>query len=251
MSEGISTPSGEGERLPEAGGLPPQTVPSQKKFFLLEYLDEVRRGIAWLRAAPKPEEAVIQRVSAGFRKWAKGRKARIGGVVVVLIIFASYSLFAAQAGSTPVYQGGGPGTGPGGGAINATVPLSGSVTESSQTTLNATLNSTRIAGMTVTLTWTDESYGGLRTNQPDSLGFDVVAPNGKNWSAPMSANPVGQPGRVTWQLTETNLDYGGTSWSFIVKGGTMGDCTRPTGLPCFAQGPDTSNAFSLTVAYSY
>lgn len=249
MSEGISTPSGEGgPHTPEAGGLAPQQVPAQKKLFLLEYFDEVRRGITWLRAAPKPDENVFQRINKGFRKWARGRKARLGGAVVVFIVVAAYSLFSAQAGSTPVL---GPGPGPGTGPNNGTVPLSGTVAESSQTTVNATLNSTTVAAMTVTLTWMDESYGGLRTNQPDSLGFDVMAPNGKNWSAPMSANPVGGQGRVTWQLTETNVDFGGTSWSFVVRGGTMGDCTRPTGLPCFAQPADTSNTFSLTVAYSW
>jgi hypothetical protein len=249
MTEGMVGQGGEGHEAPEAGGMPVQAAPAATKFFMLEYLDEVQRGLRWLRTTPKPEEGVLKKVAAGLRKWAKGRKARIGAVAIALIVAASYSLFAAQAGQTPTYEGPG-GGGPGPGPNNYTFELSGAVDENGQTEKPVTANSTNIASMTATLTWTDEVYGRLLTNQPDSMGLEVRAPDGRVWNTSMSSNPVGGQGRVVWELDAPG-NFGAANWTFVVKGGTMGDCARPTGLACFLQPADTSNQFELMVAHSW
>jgi hypothetical protein len=255
MSEGIGHSRVEGhEGAPggEAGGMPVQAVPTTKKFFLVEYVEEILRGFRWLRSAPKPEEGVMPRVVRGFKKWSKGRKARVGMVVVVAIMAAAGGLFSAQAANTPIYTGPGGGGGGGGSGRNGTYTTSSTVGENSEVPLVADFNGTGVyKSLTITLTWTDEPSSALQTNQPDSLGFDVVAPNGKNWTAGTATNPVGGTGRLTWALDETGTNYGAAGWQIIVKAGTMGDYTRPSGRPCALCSADTSNAFTLTAEYTF
>lgn len=244
MSEGgIGVPHGQ-DKAPEAGGLPQQVVPTQKKFFLIEYFEELRKGIRWLRAAPKPSEGTLVKVKGGFQKWAKGKKARLGVVAVVAIMLVSWGLFSAQASSTSVFHGTGPAR-PGETGNNATVTFSGTVQEQGTSAVNVTMNATKLSALTVTLTWTDEGVAVYQRNQPDSLGFTVAAPNGKNWTAPMATS-----GTVTWKLDDTAANYGATNWTVTVQGGTMGDIQPISGRPCVGNlicRADTSNAWSLKV----
>src|SRR5258705_13964104 len=122
MSEGIAAANKEEGAGPEAGGMPVAAAPTAKKFFLIEYLEEVRRGIKWMRTAPKPEQNIVKKVQGGFTNWSKLRKARVGIVVTLLIIGGAYGLFTAQAASTPVVPGQGQvGPGPTGHAANGTL----------------------------------------------------------------------------------------------------------------------------------
>lgn len=253
MSEGISLPKREGdEGASSSGGLDPQVVPQVNKFFLLEYFDEVRRGFKWMRSAPKPETGVVPRVAGGLKKWSKGRKARMGVVAVIAIMIGAAVLFSAQAANTPVNNGPGGGGGGGGGGNAGSFTETGNVGENSEVTVTANFNGSGVyQSMTITLTWTDQAAPPLQTNQPDQLGFDVVAPNGMNWSAGNATNPVGGSGRVTWSLNDTTTNFGAEGWQMIVKGGTMGDYTRPTGRPCLICGTDNTNSFTITVDYTY
>ena len=233
------------EKPPEAGGLEAQVVPAEKKFFLVEYIQEMRKAFRWVRSAPKPEEGTLKKAKAGLRTWAKGKKARFGVAAVVAIMVVSWGLFSAQASSTTVYQGGGP-PGPGATGNNATVTFSGSVSEQGTTPVNVTTNATRLSALSVTLTWSDEPVSANQRNQPDQLGFTVGAPSGQSWTAPMSTS-----GSVTWRLDDTSKDYGAFNWTVTVEGGTMGDVQPITGRPCLPLNlvcrPDTSNAWSLRV----
>lgn len=247
MSEGISA-GAEGGKAPEAGGMPASPVAGPKKFFMLEYLDEARKGLGWLRTSPKPEQGIVPKVTEGLRKWAKLRKARVGVIAIMAIMLTSYGLFSAQAGSTKVLQG--PGAhGPGPTGHNQSLTFSGTVAENGKSPQNMTLNVTKFASLTMTLTWRDEGAPPLRTNQPDQLGFSVKAPDGENWTAPMASNPPGGQGQVVWKLNDTSKDYGAGAWMVTVEGGTMGDIVKTSGNPICVAGcsSDTSNAWSLSV----
>jgi len=253
MSEGISLPNKEGDDgSSSAGGLGPQAVPQVTKFFLIEYFDEVRRGLRWMRGAPKPEKGIVPRVAAGLQTWSKGRKARMGVVAIAAIMIGAWVVFAGQAANTDVDNGPGGGGGGGGGGSKGNYTNTSTVGENSNITLMANFNGPGIfKSMTATLTWTDQAGSVGQTNQPDQLGFDLIAPNGKNWSAGMATNPVGGAGRVTWSLNDTAPNYGAAGWQIIVKGGTMGDYVRPTGRPCVLCPADNTNSFTVTVDYTY
>jgi hypothetical protein len=244
MTEGATGgPDGQ-DKGPEAGGLPPQVVPTQKRFFLIEYSDEVRKGLRWLRASPKPVEGTLTKVKAGVRAWWRGKKARFGIVAVVAIVVVSWGLFSAQASSTSVFHGTAP-VGPGETGHNWTATFTGTVQEQGTSPVNVTMNATKLSALTVTLTWKDESVPAYQRNQPDSLGFNVTAPNGKNWTAAMATS-----GSVTWKLDDTATVYGAGPWVITVQGGTMGDIQPVSGRPCIAGflcQPDTSNAWNLKV----
>jgi hypothetical protein len=231
---------------PEAGGMPVAAAPAAKKFFLLEYFDEVRRGISWMRTAPKPEQNIVQKVKGGLTNWSKLRKARVGMVVVLLVVGAAYGLFSAQAGSTPIVPfHGQAGPGPTGNEANGT--FSGRVTEMGNTSGNTSDLPTRLASLKVVLSWRDETVGGGLQNQPDQLGLAVRAPNGLNWTvAPTQTSPV------PWNLPDPAKDYGAGPWAITVLGGTMGDVTHVGGGTTFCLPSrctmDTGNDFS--VAYN-
>ena len=249
MSEGHMGGAPGAEKPPEAGGLDAQVVPAEKKFFLVEYIQEMRKAFRWVRSAPKPEEGTLKKAKAGLRRWAKGKKARFGVAAVVAIMVVSWGLFSAQASSTAVYQGGGPpGPGPSGNTGNMTI--AGVVDEDSTKAVNVTLNATRLSGFTVTLTWTDESVGANQRNQPDQLGFTVMAPSGQNWTAPMSTS-----GTVNWKLDDTSKDYGAGAWTITVQGGNMGDVQPITGRPCLPLNlvcrPDTSKGWTLKMDWAW
>jgi hypothetical protein len=243
MSEHLGGVSKEGGEGPQAGGMPAAVAPTTKRFFLIEYLDEVRRGITWMRTAPKPEEAMLRKVQRGLVKWSKLRKARVGMVVLVLIAAASWGVFAVQAGTTETVEPGGP-VGPGPTGNNMTQAFAGSVMENGNAThAISNLTVSRFATFRATLSWTDEAQSRpTLTNQPDQLGITVIAPNGANWTvAPTTTSPA------TWNLADAALDYGVGTWTFEVVGGTMGDVTRAGGLPCFTCAADSSNSYSLRV----
>ena len=247
MSEGLAQAGkGEGE-APQAGGMPVQAAPAAKKFFLFEYIDEVRKGFRWMRTSPKPDQPITKKVSTGLLQWTKLRKARVGMIVVLLIMGAAWGLFSAQAAGTHAQSPSGGGTHPGTGGHNNTTKA-GSVSENAKTSVNVTLQSSHLASLNITLTWSDEPAGIGLTNQPDQLGLAVTAPNGKNWSvAPSASSPV------KWSLNDTMPDYGPGDWNITVVGGTMGDVTRAGGLPgpCPRCSSDSSNAWSMTVDYSW
>lgn len=242
MSEGLgASPQGEGAG-PRAGGMPAASVPTVKKFFLVEYMDEVRRGLTWMRSSPKPDQPIVAKVQGGLIRWSKLRKARVGMVVVVAMIAASYGLFAVQAGQTPVTQIVPVGPGPTGNTFNQSfgghVMENGNVTQSVK---NITVS--HFAVFRATLSWTDEPAGGIaRTNQPDSLGLEVHAPNGLNWSKAVSTTSP-----QTWSVEDPAVDYGVGDWTFTVLGGTMGDVTRAGGFPCLTCPADTGNDFTLKI----
>ena len=245
MSEGIGAGHKEEGAGPEAGGMPVAAVPAVKKFFLLEYFDEVRRGISWMRTSPKPEKNIVQKVQGGLLNWSKLRKARVGMVVVLIVMGAAYGLFSAQAGSTPLvpHGGGGGGPGPTGNSANGTI--TGHVAENGNATGNTSELPTRMAAFKVTLSWRDEPAPTFLQNQPDQLGLDVRAPNGLNWTvAKTTTSPV------TWNLPDPGKDYGAGPWTIIVLGGDMGDITHSGGIggPCPRCAMDTGNDFS--VAYN-
>jgi hypothetical protein len=245
MSEGIGAAHKEEGAGPEAGGMPVAAVPKEKKFFLIEYFDEVRRGINWMRTAPKPEKNIVNKVQGGLSKWSKLKKARVGIVAVFLISGAAYGLFNAQAASTPLVPGHGQvGPGPTGNAANGT--FAGHVGEMANTSGNTSELPARIAALKVVLSWRDEAPPrAWLQNQPDQLGLNVRSPNGQNWTvAPTTTSPV------TWNLPDPAKDYGAGPWAITVNGGTMGDITHSGGIggPCPLCGPDTGNDFS--VAYN-
>jgi hypothetical protein len=236
----------------EGGGLAPRPAPAAKWKFLFEYFGEVKRGFAWMRAAPKAEASVFVRTRRGLMAWSRLPKARMGAVAVVVIIGLSYGLFSVQAGSTPLLAapaggggGGGPGANHGAWAINDTV------NQNSQKDFNATLNTSIFKSLTVTLTWTDEPSSSLMTNTPDSLGFTLLMPDGNNATAGPAPNPQGGQGKLAWALNSTGRDLGGTEWKFTVVGGNMGDFVRPSGRNCLACPADSSNAFQLRVDYTW
>jgi hypothetical protein len=239
LSEGIGAPSGAG---PEAGGMPKQAAPTTKKFFLLEYLDEVRRGAKWMREAPKAETNIVSKTTVGLRKWSKLRKARIGMVVVVVIIVAASGLFAAQAGSVTYAAGSGP-VGPGPTGHSANFTFNGTVTENGNISTAEKVDAGTLTAMKATLTWSDEPAGLFLTNQPDALGLKVTAPNGQSWTVNTTTTSP-----VTWTLPDGARSGTAGDWNFTVLGGTMGDVVRSAGGgPCPRCGPDTKNAFALKV----
>jgi len=256
MSEGIHVPKRDSEGDEPAGGsggLGPQAAAPAKRFFLLEYVDEVRRGFKWMLAAPKPERNLFAHVQRGLKKWSKLRKARLGAVIVVVIVGLSYGVFSAQAGTTPLLAPpivpgvpGGPGT-------HQNLTISDSVGENSEKAYDEILNATNFKSFTVILTWTDESTPVTQVNQPDSLGLKLVAPNGMNYSAGPATNPAGGQGKVSWALNDTGKDMGGANWKIIVVGGTMGDVVRPSGRPCLPGvcPIDRANAFQMTIDYTW
>ncbi len=241
MSEGIGGRAKAEGAAPEAGGMPVAVAPSAKRFFLFEYLGEVRRGFAWMRTAPKPQEGILHKVRRGFIKWSKLRKARVGVVVLLVIMFSAYSLFSAQAGSMPVVPGRGPvGPGPTGNAANGT--WVGTVSENGNATGNTSALPSRLAALKVTLTWADEPASFGLQNQPDELGLAIQAPNGMNWTVPETTTSP-----VTWSLADVTADYGAGTWAVNVNGGTMGDITRTGGLPgpCLRCVSDNGNSFTV------
>jgi hypothetical protein len=206
-------------------------------------MDEVRRGVKWMRDAPRPEEPIMNKVRRGLIRWSKLRKARVGVVTLVAISLLAYGLFSAQAGSTPVVPGRGP-VGPGPTGQNHTETLQGSVAENGNASQEVTFEATRLSTLNVTLSWSDEPVGFGLQNQPDSLGLEVRAPNGKNWSkAATTASPL------TWSLDDPSVDYGAGAWTFTIIGGSMGDITRSGGLPgpCPRCSSDTMASYTLRV----
>jgi hypothetical protein len=257
MSEGIHVPKREGEGdepAGQSGGLGAQAPPPVKRFFLVEYVDEVRRGLKWMRSAPKPETNVFAHVQRGLQRWSRLRKARLGAVIVVVIVGLSYGLFSAQAGTTPLLAApivpGGP-TGPG--THHNGTNISDSVGENSEKAYDEVLPTTTFKSFTVILTWMDESTPVTQVNEPDSLGLKLVAPNGMNYSAGPATNPVGGQGKVAWALNDTGKDMGGTNWKIVVVGGTMGDVVRPTGRPCLPGvcPIDRANTFQMSIDYTW
>jgi len=73
----VSLHVGENEAGVEARGLGLQVGAPAKRFFIIEYVDEVRRGFKWMRTAPKPDTSVVKRVREGLTKWSRLRKARL------------------------------------------------------------------------------------------------------------------------------------------------------------------------------
>lgn len=241
MNEGIGGAPKEEGVAPEAGGMPVAEVRAAKKFFLLEYFDEVRRGITWMRTAPKPDQNIVKRVQGGLTKWSKLRKARVGIVVTLLIMGAAYGLFTAQAGSTPLVAGHGPaGPGPTGNAASGN--LTGHVTENGNMSGNTSELPARLATLKVTLSWRDEPAGAGLQNQPDQLGLDVRSPSGLNYTV---AKTTSSP--VSWSLPNATKDYGAGPWVITVVGGTMGDITHTGGIggPCLRCSQDTGNDFAV------
>jgi len=240
---------------PEAGGLGAHGPAAAKRFFLIEYADEVRRGFRWMLRAPRPDESVVKRVSRGFARWSKLRKARLGSASVVGIVVLAYVIFSAQAGTTALLQApprtGGP-SGPG--THHAMHNITDTVGENSEKSYDEMFNETKVfKTLTIVLTWTDESSPPTQVNQPDSLGLKIVAPNGKNYTAGPATNPQNGQGKVTWSLNDTGVDVGGNNWKVTVVGGNMGDNVRPTGRPCFPGvcPVDRSNAFDLVIDYTW
>jgi len=257
MSEGIHVPKRDdaaNEAGGEAGGLGLQVGAPAKRFFIIEYVDEVRRGFKWMRTAPKPDTSVVKRVREGLMKWSRLRKARLGAVIVVVIVGLSYGLFSAQSGTTPLLAApiipGGPG---GPGTHHNTTHINDSVGEDSEKAFDEVLEATTFKSFTVVLTWTDEPASALQVNQPDSLGLKLLAPDGMNYSAGPATNPVGGQGKVTWSLNETGKNMGGANWKITVVGGNMGDIVRPSGRSCFPGvcPMDRSNTFQMTIDYSW
>jgi hypothetical protein len=254
------------EEKPEAALGPAPTAPARKGLslgaigpFFIEYYREMSRGIKWLRAAPKPEVLPRQRAKKGFVLWSKARKARIGIVATLGIIIASYGLFSVQAASTPTLpcppeSCGGGGGGGGGTGNNASTWVNGTVAENSDEASTVDVEHTRLASFMITLTWMDEPGRTLQVNQPDSLGFNVSAPNGYSVDVGPATNPAGGTGSLSWSLPEnmTGTDLGGTQWTITVQGGAMGDPRPPSGRPCpVLCTPDTSNAYSLKVEWTW
>ncbi len=229
----------------------PAPPAAAKQFFLLEYVSEVVRGIKWLRKAPKPEEPTLRRVQRGFFRWSRGRKSRIGVFVVFGIVAVTFLLFSMQAASTPLLAGPGiPGGGGGPGENTGTMAFSGSVPENARSdTIIDIENTTSFAGLTVTLSWTDEGASNPTVrNTPDNLGLNITAPDGDSWELAPVSN-----GRLVWSLNETGEDMGGNEWKITVIGGTMGDEVPITGRPgpCLRCLSDGSNNWDITVDYSW
>jgi hypothetical protein len=207
-------------------------------------MDEVRRGINWMRTAPKPEKNIVNKVQGGLSKWSKLKKARVGILAVFLISGAAYGLFNAQAASTPIVAGHGPvGPGPTGNFANGT--FTGHVAENGNVSGNTSELPTRVAAVKITLSWRDEATQPGLQNQPDQLGFEIRAPGGANWTVAKT-----QSSPVNWVLPDPAKDYGAGPWAIIVLGGTMGDITHTGGstILCPRCMPDTGNDFS--VAYN-
>jgi hypothetical protein len=255
--EGIKVPkreadeAGAGEAQPAAEeSLGSAPAPAAAKFFLIEYAEEVMRGVRWLRSSPKPEQSVAYRTQRGFLKWARGRKAMQGGLTVAAVIGICFVLFGAQAEGTPLLTGPGTPGGGGPGPNQDTLTAAGTVTENGQVPVTFTPNTTRFASLTILLTWVDENPSNPTViNTPDNLGFDVMAPDGETtWQAAMAPN-----GRVLWTLDDVTADFGEGDWTVTVNGGTMGDeipATRRPG-PCLRCQADTSNAWDLAFEYSW
>jgi hypothetical protein len=227
----------------------PAPPAGEKQFFLVEYAHEVVRGIKWLWQAPKPEEPTLRHVQRGLFRWSRGRKSRIGVFVVFGIIAVTFLLFSIQAANTPT-QSVPPGGGGGPGPNTGTLAFSGSVPENARAdTIIDIENTTSFAGLTITLTWTDEGASNPTVrNTPDNLGLNITAPNNDSWELAPVSN-----GRLVWSLDETGTDMGGNEWKITVIGGTMGDEEPITGRGgiCVRCLSDGSNAWSISVEYSW
>ena len=249
------------EEEPQGSLGPAPAAPARKGFsvgalvtFFLEYYREMRRGFKWLRAAPKPEVSPRQRAQKGFVLWSKTRKARIGVVAVLGIVVASYGVFYVQAVSTETQDPPDGGGGGGGTGNNGSTWVNGTVAENSDEASTVDVEHTRLASLMITLTWTDEPGRTLQVNQPDSLGFNVSAPNGFSADVGPATNPAGGTGSLSWSLPEniTGIELGGAQWTITVQGGAMGDPRPPSGRPCpVLCAPDTSNAYSLKVEWTW
>jgi len=253
VPSGEEAPAPEGterREAPEGLGSPPPAA-GPKEFFLVEYVKEILRGVRWLRASPKPEQSTLKRVQKGLFRWSRGRKSRIGVVVVLGIVMMSYVIFSAQALNTQTLERPEPP-----GANNATWAGTGTVSEDGQSEVAITPPDAPFPGtfahLTIVLTWTDEPASNPTVrNAPDNLGLNITAPDGRSWELAPVSN-----GRLMWSLEATGEPLGGENWqdwSVVVLGGTMGDEEPISGRPgpCLRCQVDNSNMYNVAADYSW
>jgi len=140
--------------------------------------------------------------------------------------------------------------------------FTGTGNENTDTTFNMDINVTNLANVTVKLTWTDEpditNYLGRHTNQPDELGVTAGSPEGEsqedfgqNAHGASGSVEVGFKYNVTEKTAPRKFKDGMGNWTFAVHVGACGDQTPAIGPGVIRTIADNSNAFTLTVSYSY
>jgi MFS family permease len=119
-----------------------------------------------------------------------------------------------------------------------------------------TIDEANVIDVTFTLTWFDEAASSVRhVNEPDEMGMEVFAADGRTLSAASRYNTQGGAGQVSLTVTfdPDNDPYtnGTGDWEATVLVGTCGDHAlwRPS-VGLFDQ-PDNGNAWDLSVAYRY
>lgn len=218
-------------------------------------------------------------VSAGFKKWIKGRTTldlpgkpcitHVQGIVIfmgfvmLLAVMFSYQASAIKVGAAPSSYGGGGGGGGGKGPDyskwtnqTGTGQDSGYVNANSDAGTKAQeISDKNLASVEFKLTWTDEPgqkhLGRTYTNQPDELGVTVVTPWGQSQSL-SAKNPVGGQGVVTVSFDIAQKKYDGTNgtgeWNYTVFAKACGAQTPPRiGLSY----TDAGNAYSLDITWHY
>jgi hypothetical protein len=181
----------------------------------------------------------------------------------LMVILGTVILLISIVGSA---LGGQPDNGPppppdGGGSFQLTTvsqTITGSGQENSQKDYNITVNYTNVATFSAKLSWQDEPANRPgQTNQPDELGLTAASPAGEARSDKKTASQ----GEVTldfaFPVTEKTAasktsKAGMGGWTVTVEVGVCGDHTPlvpdPLGLRTT---PDTGNAFTLEISYTY
>ena len=182
------------------------------------------------------------------------------GVGIVVLSLALAGMLGKPA------TGGGGGTPPSGKWVLTTgqESFTGTGNENTDTIFNMDINVTNLANVTVKLTWTDEAditnALGRHQNQPDELGATAASPEGESQSK-SGINAHGASGSVELSFEYSNVTNktvakkvykeGAGSWSLGVHVGSCGDQTPVLGPGIVRTIADNSNAFTLTVTYSY
>jgi len=191
------------------------------------------------------------------------RKVTFAGIGVLLVMLISALLFGSNASG-----------GEGGGGSSTTdillgyvlytdkVSFSGDLSEGSSETQEMDLSGMLVKNISVTLTWTDESKPPGRprirqyTNAPDTFSVSISDMSGNRTSSDTGANPPGQEGSISLQLSipDEDLlklldeDYQGEVWTVLVSMEDAGNWAPRIGIIGFN---DPGNSYSLVVDYEY